>query len=486
MSTKVINIINNVNNQEFPNPSKDKEEPPKTSKNLTHTSPVIIIPSQEKQYGETPYRWFFLTAYCLTIFADGFQWPTFSAISTDFSLNYEIPMWKVNMFSLIYMIEYPFVCIPEGYLFDNFSTRLGIILASLTTLIGSGLKLFINKTYGLTLCYIGQSLSGLFHPALLNSPGKLAANWFREDIRTTICTICCLADNFGIFVGFLWNQAFVDEKAEKEEYKNQIFNYILSEFILNIIFCLPAFFIIKNKPEIPPSPSQEKNEELGLIISLKMLFKNKRFVYLLISTLFVVGYYSIMGTIITALLDLYLINTKQSDIIYAVSSIISMIASIIISWLLDKYKKFKLFMILLCILGTLFQALFTFLLELSKTKDFSAYGISLILYTLVNVVVVPFYTIGMNYACEITYPVGESINGAIMMTMSQISGIGGTFLCDYFINNYENKAWISNVILLGFFALSCVFVFLFEEKLDRQEVDKGNNNNEQNIDVKNN
>ena len=77
----------------------------------------------------------------------------------------------------------------------------------------------------------------------------------------------------------------------------------------------------------------------------------------------------------------------------------------------------------------------------------------------------------MNYACEITYPVGESINGAIMMTMSQISGIGGSFLCDYFISNYENKPWISNIILLGFFAVSCIFVFLFEENLDRQEID---------------
>ena len=469
MSVKDIN--NNINNENI-------EQIQKTEKKMTESSPVIIInpnSSEQKQYGEIPYRWFFLIAYCLTIFADGFQWPTFSAISSDFSKNYDIPMWKVNMFSLIYMIEYPFVCIPEGYLFDNYSTRLGIILASLTTSIGSLFKLFINKKHGLTLCYIGQSLSGLFHPALLNSPGKLSANWFREDIRTTICTICCLADNFGIFVGFLWNLLFVDEEASKEKYKDQIFKYLLSEFILNIVFCIPAFFIWKSKPEIPPSPSQEKNEEYDIITSLKMLFKNKRFVYLLISTLFVVGYYSIMGTIINALLDLYLITTEQSDIIYAVSSIISMIASVIISWLLDKYKKFKLFMIILCLLGTIFQALFTFLLELAKSKDFSAYAISLVFYTLVNIVVVPFYTIGMNYACEITYPVGESINGAIMMTMSQISGIGGSFLCDYFISNYENKPWISNVILLGFFAVSCIFVFLFEEKLDRQEVDLNGN-----------
>ena len=89
-------------------------------------------------------------------------------------------------------------------------------------------------------------------------------------------------------------------------------------------------------------------------------------------------------------------------------------------------------------------------------------------------------------ACEITYPVGESINGGIMMTMSQLSGIGGTFLCDYFINKNDDKPWISNVILLGFFAVSCIFVFLFDEKLDRQEIDKAGREKEQKKEENNN
>jgi FLVCR family feline leukemia virus subgroup C receptor-related protein len=283
-----------------------------------------------------------------------------------------------------------------------------------------------------------------------------------------------LADTVGIFVGFLWNLGFIKENATREDFHDQVFNYMLSEFILNVVFCIPAFFIFKDKPDVPPSPSQgeENAPKINLINSLKMLFTNIRFIYLLIATLFVVGYYDVMGTIINSLFDLYGISGQQSSVIYAVSSVAGMIASLVISWLLDKYKKFKLFMIILCISGTVLQALFTFLMELAKSKDFSAYAIGLVLYTLVNMIVVPFYTIGMNYACEITYPVGESINGGIMMTMSQLSGIGGTFLCDHFINHNDDKPWISNVILLGFFAVSCIFVFLFDEKLNRQEIDQ--------------
>ena len=63
--------------------------------------------------------------------------------------------------------------------------------------------------------------------------------------------------------------------------------------------------------------------------------------------------------------------------------------------------------------------------------------------------------------------------------MYQLSRIGGTFLCDHFINHNENKPWISNVILLGFFAVSCIFVFLFDEKLNRQEVDQAGRGKEE-------
>ena len=203
------------------------------------------------------------------------------------------------------------------------------------------------------------------------------------------------------------------------------------------------------------------------------------------STFFVVGYYNIIGTIINSAFGLYSISGNNCNIIFFISSFLGMISSVIISKLVDKYKKFKLSMVVLCVSGTIFQILLTILLEIckpdpskEKTNSTLEFVIALIIYSLVTIVNTPFYTIGMNYACEITYPVGESINGGLMISMSQISGIGGTFLCDYFINEYPNKKWIANFIMSIFFVLACIFVFLFDEKLDRYEIDKSNNNKE--------
>jgi FLVCR family feline leukemia virus subgroup C receptor-related protein len=424
-----------------------------------------------------------MISYCLCTFANGFQWVTFSAIATKFAHHYNLESWKVNMFSLIYLILYPIVCIPQGHLVDNYSTRLGIIIAAVCTIAASAFKLLINKS--IIWCYIGQFMAAVFQPALLNSPGKISANWFRDDIRTLICTLCCLSDTIGIFIGFLWNLMFINENEENsEEYKRQVFIYLLSEFILSFTFCVPSFFIIKDKPDIPPSPSQEQEKsdnenQINLIQSLKMLFKNKRFIYLFFSTFFVVGYYNILGTLINPLFELYSISGNNSSIIFFIASILGMISSIIISKIVDKTQKFKLSMILLCVFGTIFQILLTILLEIfnpeSNEKNENStteFVIALILYSLVTMVDTPFYTIGMNYACEITYPVGESINGGMMMTSSHIAGIGGTFLCDYFISEYPEKKWITNLIMCIFFGIACVFVFLFDEKLDRHEIDK--------------
>lgn len=167
-----IAINSKINNAEIPFAIEKKDE----------------IEKKEIKYGETSYRWFFLISYCLSGFVNQMQWVAYSAILTAFSINYEKPLWKINMFSLIFMIVYPIVCIPEAWMLDKFSIRISLILAAACNIIGSGLKLLVNKDKSLASCYIGQTISCLFQPVLLNSPGKIAANWFREELLWLLLT----------------------------------------------------------------------------------------------------------------------------------------------------------------------------------------------------------------------------------------------------------------------------------------------------------
>lgn len=484
-----INVTKKIN---IPPTKKNSNEKVNTETAIKETNPETTEPNQppssyremldkKKEYGETPYRFYIVVAYFLLSFGNGFQWVTFSSCAENFGDAYDLPSWKVNMFSLVYMIVYPFVCLPEGYLVDSYSTRLGLIISSVLTLLGAGLKLFINTS--MALVYIGQICTCLFQPAILNSPGKIAANWFRENARSLVTTICCISNSLGILFGFIFHLFIIDDdvdpKTDPEKYKDMFFDYIFWEFIVNLICCIPTFFIFQNKPKIPPSPSQNEEKTLSLPESVKKLMKNSKFIFLLVSTFFVVGYYDVYGTILNSYLAMYDISDNQASIVYGVSSGVGIVASLVISALVDKYKKFKLVLIILVLSGTVSQVLFTVLLELTLHHDLNGYAISLVMYTIINVLVLSFYTIGMNYACEITYPVGESINGGFMMSMSQISGIAGTFACDALINHYEDKRYCSNVLLIGFFVVASIFMFFLDEKLARTEVDDGGKIEEQ-------
>jgi len=95
-----------------------------------NSSDLIPFPEKEIKYGETPYRWFFLISYSLSAFSNQIQWVAFSSIAIDFSNNYETSLWKVNMFSLIYMITNLILSLPEAWMLDKFCIRFTLIFAA--------------------------------------------------------------------------------------------------------------------------------------------------------------------------------------------------------------------------------------------------------------------------------------------------------------------------------------------------------------------
>lgn len=450
----------------------------KSEKTLIQASKSEIMNKTESiEYKESPERWYNLVAYCFCLFANGLQLFSFSPISNHFLIHYSIPIWKINLLTMIYFIIYPFVFVPEAWFLEKYNLKIGLFLPSICTLVGSIFKVFTNYDKTFSICFIGQIISGLFRPLLLSAPGKLASNWFKEDKRTIICSIISLSDTAGILVGYLWNLGFIKEDANEDEFKDQLFRYFLSKCILILLFCIPGLFVDKNKPDFFSSPSQSK-KILLFIDNLKMLCKNKKYIFLLISSFFIVGYYFILGNIINNYLDMYKITKNQCFIIYSVSIVAGIISSIIISIILDKIKKFKLFLIILSFSGLIFQILFTVLLELSKSKDLNGFAISVIFYILLNVAIIPFYTIVFNYTCEISFPTIESYSVGLLMLMPQLCGIVGFYLFDHLIKNNSNKPWIINVILIAILAVSLLMFFFLDNELPRYNIDKNEKINE--------
>lgn len=450
MSENEINIANSNNETE-------KNEKENNDKEEKKDGEVI--------YQETPFRFCVVISYCLLSFANAVGWVTYSSTADKYKEAYNLTSNQVNMFGLIYMILYPIVCIPEAYLVDNVSTYLALSLSSFTTLLGSLLKAFPNKLY---LAYIGQVLCSVFQPVILNSPAKISAVWFKDENRAKITTVCVISNNLGVMFGIIFHTFFINDNSENQNYKTQFEKYVLAEFILTTIFCLPTFFLVRNKPKIPVSPSQNQYQAPPLKTSLKLLFTNKNFIILLVCFTCVIGIWNMYGTIFTPYMAKYDISDNRAAIISSIANFVSIFFAMVGSYILDKTKKFR-FILLICNLCALIiMILFTFLLEFVKNLDV-VFAFSILLYSSLVGFLITIHTNGMDYVCELTYPVGESQSGGIIMSMNQIFGIGLTYLGQFFIDEIKEYKYITNILTCTTLLISLITLWFIQDKLLRHE-----------------
>ena len=118
-------------------------------------------------------------------------------------------------------------------------------------------------------------------------PGKISADWFKENKRNLICTICFLSEISGILIGYIWNLAYIKkEENNKDDYKDHVYRYFLAEFILVLILCSPALFVEESSPEKPSSPSKEKKLSKFGKDTLKILFNNFKCIFSKFTKLF--------------------------------------------------------------------------------------------------------------------------------------------------------------------------------------------------------
>ena len=413
------------------------------------------IEDQDNIVQLTPYRYVIVIIYCLLNFINGMHWITFASCAAKFGKFYHLSNFQVDMLSLIFMFLYLFLSIPEAYLMDNISMRKGLNISAGLLIIGSYLKILINTS--ISWAYIGQVLTALFQPAILNSPAKIAATWFDEKSRVLVTSICCSSNTIGVMFGYLIHTFVMEENiVNPKMFKNGFEKYLLVEAFISTL-CGGLFIaLMKNKPKHPPSISQEV-KSLPFRQGLRRLKSEKNFILLCISLACVVGYLNIVATIFNAYMAMYKITDNQASYISAIANILGIINAVVIGAIIDKYKKYKLLIIICNIISLSCYVITTVLIETIKTKYL--YLIAGFGYTLIIMFAVPIYTSGMDFVCELTFGVGESTSEGVIMLSNQAVGIVGIFITDLLGTNLKRSKYWTNVFGILLFLISLIFLY---------------------------
>jgi len=416
----------------------------------------------------TFYRYIIVIIYFFLNFINGVHWVTFASCSAKFGKFYHLDNYLVDTFSLLFMFLYPFGCVPEAYLIDNISMRIGLTISALFLIIGAFLKIFINTS--IIFAYIGQFFTAIFQPAILNSPGKIASTWFDDKSRALVTSICCVSNTIGVMFGYIIHDFIIEENIVNPKIWRESFEfYLLIEFIITIILCIFFICLMRNKPKNPPSISQNNYVPMPLKEGIKALRSNINFIKILISLTCIVGFINIFGTIFNSYMALYKIKDSTATYTAAAANFLGIIAALVVGKIIDKSKKYKIAMIVCNIISLL---IFIITLILMETVNKKYLGItSFICYTLVIGSSVPIYTSGMDFVCEITYPVGESISEGVIMTCNQIMGIIGILICDSFRTHLKQYKFLTNLFCIFLFIISCVTLFFVNPELVRNKED---------------
>lgn len=156
----------------------------------------------------------------------------------------------------------------------------------------------------------------------------------------------------------------------------------------------------------------------GILSDALLLLKNSNFNYLLIYFSILVGFFTFFNALFNDFLNAYSFSADDANRYSAASNFAAIPGNIIFVVIGSKIKKFKIFLIIANILFIFLFVTLTLSLELGIKHPAVYY----ILFCGIGAVNSAAYIMSLDFACEITYPIDESMSTGLLFIMSQLLG----------------------------------------------------------------
>jgi len=397
--------------------------------------------------------------------AGGILGVTCAPIITNLQEMYGISFNVVNLSTLVGMILYIPATIPGNYILDTYGIKKGLMVGTALTLLGGWVRMLAGSSFGFVL--LGQILAALGSPLICNAPQKISAYWTSPKQRTMFTVMLMLTGVVGGSVGFLLPGYIVGEASSPEVAKPLFLRLLLIEAIIATVLCVPLFIFFREKPPSPPSASAMV-KRAPFKQGIKLLFTNKNFLWLLGQQGCVLGAINTLITVMQSLINPFGYTQVQSSALGVVTNVSSVVGCLILGYLVEKTKKFKLGIVLSSIVGLAIYGFFTGALY---WNNFIALAV---IVAVLAFVLAPSGPVALEFGCEITFPVGEALAGGAILSVIQIVCPAQTFIVGAIMEHNDPKkgAIYSIIMLIGFMVVGFICSLFIKQNLIRSTHDK--------------
>lgn len=226
--------------------------------------------------------------------------------------------------------------------------------------------------------------------------------------------------------------------------------------------CLPAFFI-PSKPPTPPSDSTN-HEKPDIIASIGALSRNKPFFLIFIAFGVYVGFFNASSSLINQILEPYGFSETDAGLAGAILIVVGLVASAIVSPLVDRTKQY---LLTIKLLVPLIAIGYLILIFSPETQTVTAPYIACAILGAASFSLLP---CALEYLVEITYPVSPEVSSTVCWSGGQLLGAIFIIVMDALKGGLSDqpedtmKRALVFQAVIAWLAVPCVFLLGYLDK----------------------
>ena len=205
---------------------------------------------------------------------------------------------------------------------------------------------------------------------------------------------------------------------------------------------------------------------------MKLLVSSLNFWLLNIVFSFIYAVYNTLGAAVGVITEKFGYSSTDNSVFGVVFIISGITGSFVHAILLDKYSKYKLQLILVCVVSTISVGVTAAVIDVGEL-----WLTSIALFFL-GIGLIPIIAVGNSLCAEITYPISEALGCGLILSCGSLLSIPYTLLVNYMVKHYSK--WWSLILfgagtVIGLAASLLVKENLKKTQLSRESLMENNN-----------
>ncbi|KAF5273619.1 hypothetical protein FQR65_LT04618 [Abscondita terminalis] len=399
-----------------------------------------------------------LVVYLIVCPCGALQWIQYVAIADIIVDYYDVSYETVNWTNLITLLCFVICTIPSSFLLDKYGIRVSAIISGLGICIATWIKMASVSQNNFWIVILAQGILATSQTPLINIPPKMAANWFGPDEVSMACSIGLNGIQIGSALGFILPPFLI----KKDSVADDLFATNVGLGILCTVAFVLILLVFTDKPPNAPSYAViNQPQKIEYIATIKSLLRNKSFLWVLLACGLNLSTYCLLQTVLNQIVLYYYSEaTEDVGLMGLLMIITGIFGCVTAGYILDKFKIFRLLVLLSNFLLLITFIFFTFTLDINIVYPYifsCMFGLFSIAY------IATCYQIGI----ETTYPEPEAVVVGIMNASGQGLGIVGTYIYSYLF--YEITTLWANVCLCLIYVITFIILIFVKFELKRSE-----------------